>query len=567
MSSPVLDEPVRPPAATPRTGLLRRAVNARNATRATALFDQCVVSGASFIATMLLGRVCGAEELGVYALAMTAVVLVMNAQSSLIASPYIQLTAGRRPRTRRRLAASAAVHTGVLAAATGGLLLAGAVVLRLLQPAANTWLVLTMLAAASTPILFREFARRMMFANLQAVRVSLFDLAASGLQIGVLAALAASGRLSAVTALTTVGGAYGAAAGWWLFHERREMLLAGRRVVEDFKASWRLGRWELANAASLLLHGFAVPWILMWCASPAATGIFVGCRTVVALARPFISGLGNVLEPQASRAYRDGGSRGLRQMVFNCTLLVAGVMTAFCLTAGLLGGVWLRWIFGQSEFVAYAHVLQILAAAVFVGTLDLGPLQGLRAVGRPDLNFRSSLLGVCCLLPAALVLVSLLGVAGGAWAMLMGNAASAGARWICFLAITMPVRRRVKRLTALRAMSTASPASGQGSSIAKESTRSQQQPAAGDFPTELRERDVVGEPAQRLFGAAGDVRLLAAQAPPHPAEVRRTVLGSAPRRGMSAETAAGLRPAFETDTAGSPPRLQSPAATSPKTAR
>lgn len=42
------------------------------------LLDQAVVSGTSFITTLLIGRICGAEELGIYSLAFTLIVLGTN---------------------------------------------------------------------------------------------------------------------------------------------------------------------------------------------------------------------------------------------------------------------------------------------------------------------------------------------------------------------------------------------------------------------------------------------------------------------------------------------------------
>src|SRR5581483_6028917 len=54
---------------------------------ALALMDQAVVSGTSFLTTVLIGRWCGASELGVYALGFSLLVSWGCVHQSLIALP------------------------------------------------------------------------------------------------------------------------------------------------------------------------------------------------------------------------------------------------------------------------------------------------------------------------------------------------------------------------------------------------------------------------------------------------------------------------------------------------
>src|SRR5436305_13782700 len=72
-----------------------------------ALVDQGLVSGMRFLATILVGRYCGPEELGTYSLAFSLLVLGGCFQEAMITTPYAVF--GQRLRTRSRTAYAGAV--------------------------------------------------------------------------------------------------------------------------------------------------------------------------------------------------------------------------------------------------------------------------------------------------------------------------------------------------------------------------------------------------------------------------------------------------------------------------
>ena len=55
---------------------------------ANVLFDQVLVSGTSFVTTVLIGRVLGKGQLGLYVLVYSVVIVLLEVQNSFIASPY-----------------------------------------------------------------------------------------------------------------------------------------------------------------------------------------------------------------------------------------------------------------------------------------------------------------------------------------------------------------------------------------------------------------------------------------------------------------------------------------------
>ncbi len=83
-----------------------------------ALVDQAIVSLVSFVSMAIIGRICGASELGIYALALSMVFLVVAVQDSLVSVPYTVFGNRLRERARRQYAGSVLVHFGFLTATT-----------------------------------------------------------------------------------------------------------------------------------------------------------------------------------------------------------------------------------------------------------------------------------------------------------------------------------------------------------------------------------------------------------------------------------------------------------------
>src|SRR5262249_10889997 len=89
---------------------------------ALAIGDQCVVSGTRFLTTALIGRVCGAQELGDYALAFTFYSLTACTQEALVSVPYTIYGNRLSGDERRRFAGSALTHYAMLSGVAASLL-------------------------------------------------------------------------------------------------------------------------------------------------------------------------------------------------------------------------------------------------------------------------------------------------------------------------------------------------------------------------------------------------------------------------------------------------------------
>src|SRR5438552_13765681 len=97
-----------------RLGLWSRLVDTDSGNHALALIDQAVVSGTSFLTTILIGRWCGASELGIYSLGFSLLVSWGCVHQSLIALPYTIYRHRTVRGTQAEYAGSALVQSGLL---------------------------------------------------------------------------------------------------------------------------------------------------------------------------------------------------------------------------------------------------------------------------------------------------------------------------------------------------------------------------------------------------------------------------------------------------------------------
>lgn len=398
---------------------------------AISLVDQAVVSGTSFLTTVIVGRTCGADGLGMYALAFTVVVLISCGQESLISTPYAVYRARVEPHARAAYAGSVLLHFGLLAAIASLGFAAAAAAMQWLPEHGEAATMLWVLAGVMPLILLRELVRRLGFAHLGFAAVLAADATVAAVQLSGLALLAAADALSPATAYASMGLSCALAAAVWLALSRIPFTLRLDVVVDHLRRNLRLGRWIFAAMMALMLQLSSVQWLVAALLGISETGVFVACMSVVMLVNPFVQGVSNVLVPKTALAYADGGNRALRRVVWRATELVGLAMAGFCGVVVVAGEPLLTLLYGR-EYVGHRDLLILLAVALTIRSLSMPSYNGLQAADRADYTFFANLLGLVVTTCLALGLATPWGVAGAGWALLAGEAVAAGARWTAF---------------------------------------------------------------------------------------------------------------------------------------
>jgi O-antigen/teichoic acid export membrane protein len=427
VNTPTYAAPAACPRPVPAQG--KRLLGAGAVLILLALLDQGVVSAARFLTNVIIGRVCGKEELGLYALGFSVLLLIVCAQEALVTTPYTVF--GNRLQGARRAAraASALLQHGLLTlvCVIGGVL--GAVVLFAANQRQMAWVVLA-IALGIAGTLMREFARRVALAHLSVGAATLVDSVFAVLCVGGLLLAARWGVLSAEWAYLIVGVACAAVAMGWLLASRDTFRRAPGSFQTDCGETWRFGRWVFAGQIVLAASTALLPWLAAAARGSAEAGALSACLQIVLLTNPLVIAAGSLLTPQAARAAAVG-PRAVRAVTRPAAWWLAAAMSAFCLLV-LLGGERAMSLVYGGQFQGYGHTLAVLALAALATAVALPDDVGLQAIQRPDVNLRANVLGLLATLAVAGLAVGPLGVLGIAYGWLAGCTLASTWRMIGF---------------------------------------------------------------------------------------------------------------------------------------
>jgi O-antigen/teichoic acid export membrane protein len=399
------------------------------------LADQAVVSGATFFATIAVGRWVNASQLGTYSLGMSILFVLVAIQRSLVCLPFT-VRLHKLGHDGASLGAHALVQSGALGgAATVSLLL---VALTLLADGADGRIVRLAIALAwlAPLMLLREFARQFEFAHLRVAQAFVMDSAVLGMQAGGLLWLRNTGQLSTASVCLSAAAAFGLAAIMWLYLSHAEFRFDGLQLGKDVRQNWGLGGWLLASQIAAAVQGFAAAWLLMLLDSTRAAGIYAACLTLVSIASPLINGSANVLMPRMALVLRWHGPAALRQQAVRDAAVLGAMLAAFCMVATFTAGIAMRLLY--RDYPGQEDTIRILSLGLLATAIGIPAANALACLERPRALFWASLVGAAANLLWGASLISRWGVLGGAYGFLAGSMVGMIARWAVFLVPAQP---------------------------------------------------------------------------------------------------------------------------------
>lgn len=388
-----------------------------------AVFDQGIVSGSRFLATIIVGRGASPHDLGNYSIAFTVLVLAGCAQEALVTTPYA-IHVHRLGRSAKRMYAGGAWLLHAALAATAALvLLLGAWCCRL-EHLPREWTRLLFMLAAVTPLsLMWEFSRRFLMAELKFRTAALLDAATAALQLGGLAVLMVLGRLTAETALLTIGGGCMVPAAAWLIHSRKSRGLCPSRLPMYWWRSWRLGKWLVGGQMIGAIHAMLPTWLVAGSVGAGAAGVLVASQNIGAITIPLIFAVGNMLTPRAAQAYARQGVGAVMRLVRNASVAMGGLFAVFAGILALWGDRIVSLVYG-GQYAGSALVPAVFGACTIFWAATAAAASGLAAVRRPRACFIGSVAGTCVSGIAIVTLVWRWEVLGAAVGLMVGSAAS-----------------------------------------------------------------------------------------------------------------------------------------------
>jgi len=402
--------------------------------------NQSLVSATNFFTTVIIGRAAGQENLGAFTLAFSVTLVMLALQDSLICQPYMVRHRHCRGASRRRFAGSTLVQAAFLAAVLLVLTVSGAAVVALRDSGSMAKLPLA-LSLAVPFMLLRELARRMSFAHLLINQALAIDSIVMTVQLGLLLVLWRIGFLSAATAYVVIAVACGMAGMFWLWSFRFHVGLPGQRLLADIRRGWNFGRWVLGSQVLTVLSTYLVYWMVAGELGTNASGILTACSAIILLSNPIVFGTCNYLVPRLAAALAEEGNAGMLRVALWATLFLASVMSVLSVVAFVFGEAFLHLVYG-SAFAGNATVSGLYGLAMLAQVVGSAPDYMLWVKQRPVFSFWSALLGVCCLVAMALLLMPMWGLAGAVTAMAIANAMASAARWMAaWHLVHAPTRR------------------------------------------------------------------------------------------------------------------------------
>jgi O-antigen/teichoic acid export membrane protein len=403
-------------------------------THTLALADQAIVSGASFLTTVLIARWTFPSELGLYSTGISLLISSLAIQESLISLPYT-IQQGQPIGTRAEHAGSALALCGLISALAVVVLALTALGLTAGNIDPKLVAMIWVLAAVAPFALVREFGRQFAFAHLRTGQALILDAAVATIQLAGLVWLGWTGRSSGASASVVLGVACALVAIVWLYLARRNFVIRLEQVSATMLQSWTIGKWLFASQITVLVQGYVAYWLLAALAGMTATGVYAACMSVVLFANPLIMGLGNILTPRSVSALQEGGVARLRLQVIRDSLLLGAAMTLFCLLVLFAGEDVLRLLYHGDPYRGQGHTLLILALAMLVMAIGMPASGALASMRRPREVFWTGLFGAVVTILLVWQLAAEHDVLGAAYGFLAGNAARSVARWVAFLAL------------------------------------------------------------------------------------------------------------------------------------
>ena len=401
---------------------------------ALALVDQAVVSLTNFATSLIIARVCGKAELGLYLLAWTTITIVNEILTAVIATPYVVISPTLSDGERRRYCGSAVLHQfGLSAVAVLCSLIAG---VRLhFGPRADLGRVLTVVSGLLAILVLKEFARRLWFAHLEMRAALIGDVGASTLQMLAVGALFLSHRLSTITCYSGIALAALLPTIMWSWMYRDRLYISTSASLSDFRTNWTLAKWIVGSGGLWAAAMYTYPWLLVWMHGPALTGVWAACFGFVALSNPVLLGFGNYLGPRIAQLCGFDGVFVMRRYVYRSALHFVCLLLPLAFIVWFWGDFFIGHLYGKA-FVGHQHVIRVLACNVLISGLVFPFTRGFFALQRADLDLFVNVVAIAILFVFGIPLVRHYGVMGAAAGLTLTNGLTTLMRIALFARVT-----------------------------------------------------------------------------------------------------------------------------------
>lgn len=394
-----------------------------------AIADQGMISGTNFVTAVIIGRYCGAETLGLFALVASAMAMIIGIQDQLITAPYVLYHNRRHGLNLQRYMGSVLIHHCIfIAIVTFGMLacLVG------VSGSEHTVRIVTLVLLLGAPaILLRTFIREISLAHCNVLTVVAVDAAVCVTRLVTVAVMLTVDDVNLPVIYAVLGITCLVTATVWMIRNWSEFSFCKQSTIISWYRNWRFGRWAMATHLAGTSTPYLMPWVLFVMHGEAATGFLASCSVIVGVCNIMLAGMCDFMNPRSAAAYADGGISALRKI--QRTMLFISVLTigSVCVIAALFGEQIINTLY-DGKFAGAGGMVTWLTLSVLANAIGMAAGSGLWAIDRPRANFTADMVTLTVAIIAALTLVGPYGAPGAAIATFSASLAGAICRQVIF---------------------------------------------------------------------------------------------------------------------------------------
>jgi O-antigen/teichoic acid export membrane protein len=379
------------------------------------ILDQGIVSVTSFVTLVLIGRLGGDEQLGIYALAFTLLWLAASIPNALIWTPFTVRMPRLKAEEQKLLQSSIAYHTTVYC-----LLMIVPTLLTLAWMVPFTpWLGFSSWVFVAGMTL-REHLRRVRMVHLDMTGLLVFDAWVCSTQIISFAVLYYCGGVSAFSVMLS----HGLIAGLpvtGIFLNIGAYRVGVAKAISDWQIHWESGRWlagaALINAASEAFVRFAIASIL----GMQGLGRFTAAFSLPMVANPLVISLSNFLRVDMARDAVSDSPQQLQQSFWKNQVLCTALGLLLFGTIAALGGLGAQVTFGE-KFDGLARPILAICAGLAVSMMCIPGEIALTSAGQTKTLLGAAIARFLVVMVVAWPAIHYLSLIGGGVAITAGFA-------------------------------------------------------------------------------------------------------------------------------------------------
>jgi O-antigen/teichoic acid export membrane protein len=317
--------------------------------------DQALVSGLSFLSSIVLARYLGINGFGVYSIAWIGVLIASSINQPFIIAPMQTLSAKKEPE-QQKIYLQALVIKQLLFAAIMGLLSFFAVII--MSYVLKDWKVESIILAfplAVFSFLLQDFFRRYFFVTGKPHISIVIDAIAYG---GVLLSAFCIHFIRAMDAqfillLTAVFFLYASLVALWSLKELRFNIQHIKEVVLEH---WDFSKWLTATA---LLQWFSGNLFIIAAGAilgPMAVGATRMAQNIVGVTHVLFLAMENIIPSRAANSQKTGGNHGMFKYLWKFTLQMGCITFTMLALIAIFSRQIIETCYGV-DFLEYRHVL------------------------------------------------------------------------------------------------------------------------------------------------------------------------------------------------------------------